>query len=264
MSEQDLNPAFLMLSSCETELSKRGRTTSGQETDNSKEHAQKSYTWLQKVYAERGPRSERPTPLTSCLIPKSTIKSTNQTSDHSRYATSSKPSEDHVGRSDVYPLPNYKPTAEVTNDSRIQALENQIQSLRDREKIGNSQFAAIRSAKRKIEDDFDAERNLRKKFERRLNDMEGKLDVSKKMENFALDQMKREVDARRRAEERAENERERRKGVEASLNSRSSTTGRPLFEDLADMFQRAAKGEGMILPASATPGSSKKNRGSER
>src|ERR1700729_2215978 len=57
-SEAELNPAFLMLSSCETELSKRARTPSGENTEASLGHAQKSYHWLQKVYGANLSKAE--------------------------------------------------------------------------------------------------------------------------------------------------------------------------------------------------------------
>jgi hypothetical protein len=138
-------------------------------------------------------------------------------------------------------------------------LERELQSLRDRE---TTQSHNARSAKRKFENDFTAERALRRKLERKLDDLEGQLDVSKKMEKFALEQMKREVDSRRRAEERAECERDKRREVETGMKERGT---KPLFEDLADMFQRAAKGEGVVLPNVATgSGPSRSGRGSDR
>jgi chromosome segregation ATPase len=144
-----------------------------------------------------------------------------------------------------------------TSPSRLRALERELKVVCEREATVVTQLQNTHSEKRKLEDQFGAERTLRRKLEHKLEDLQGQLDVSKKMETFALEQMKREVDARRRAEEKAEFERERRREIETEIKTRGSN--KPLFEDLADMFQRAAKGEGIILPTA-----NRSNRGSER
>jgi hypothetical protein len=279
ISEADLKPGFLMLSSCETQLSKRARTSSGENTKTSLEHAQNSYRWLQKVYGEIVPQAETESnqaaiakakatashhnsqsvqqTIKATTIPSSSSSLDRVSSASGTYSVPTKTSVDLAGDATLATTPNY---IALANMARVQMLERELQSIRDRERNAASDLNIARSAKRKLEDDFHAERNLRRKLERKLNDVEGQLDISKKMENFALDQMKREVDARRRAEERAEGEREKRKEVEASLKARGS---KPLFEDLADMFQRAAKGEGIVLPANLA-GSSGLSRSSDK
>jgi hypothetical protein len=269
MSESDLKPAFLMLSSCETELAKRTRTSAGENTEVSLGHSQKSYHWLQKVYGVNLSSAEpdhsslalaaRLTPATR-LSPKPIEKPSNaRTSDHIRSATSPEPAKMTIELSSNPPqkapeTPKHNPTAVPTSPSRLKTLERELQSLHETEKNIATQLHNARSAKRKFEDDFNTERNLRRKLERKLDEVETQLDISKKMEKFALDQMKREVDARRRAEERAECEREKRREVETNLKARGT---KPLFEDLADMFQRAAKGEGVSLPSVAAGATSR-------
>ncbi|KIM92030.1 hypothetical protein PILCRDRAFT_171 [Piloderma croceum F 1598] len=273
MSEADLKPAFLMLSSCETELSKRARTPSGENTEASLGHAQKSYHWLQKVYgansSKAGSNQTNHSGLTLAARLGPIEKISNVRAPDQIYsATSTEPaakiiidlSDDSLLETPV--TPKHLLAAVPTSPSRLRMLERELQSLRDRETAITTQLHNARSAKRKFEDEFTAERTLRRKLEHKLDDLEGQLDVSKKMEKFALDQMKREVDARRRAEEMAECERNMRREVETAMKAQGT---KPLFEDLANMFQRAAKGEGIVLPNVAIGSTSgKSGRVSER
>ena len=265
MSEADLKPAFLMLSSCETELCKRARTTSGENTEASLGHAQKSYHWLQKVYGanlfkdESNQTNHSGLTLAARLAPAEKL-SNIRPPDQICSTASSEPAKTIIDLSDDSPY--QIPTAVPTSPSRLRILERELRCLRDREATVTTQLHNARSAKRKFEDDFIAERTLRKKLEHKLDDLEGQLDVSKKMEKFALDQIKREVDARRWAEEEAEYERDKRREVETAMKAHGT---KPLFEDLADMFQRAAQGEGIVLPNLALgSASSRSGRGSER
>jgi hypothetical protein len=273
ISEADLKPAFLMLSSCETQLSKGARTPSGENTEASLGHAQKSYHWLQKVYganlSKAGSNQTNHSGLTLAARLGPIEKLSNVRAPEQIYsATSSEPaaktiidlSDDSPPKTPV--TPKHALTTVPTSPSRLRMLERELQSLRDRETAITTQLHNARSAKRKFEDEFTAERTLRRKLEHKLDDIESQLDVSKKMEKFALDQMKREVDARRRAEEMAECERDKRREVETAMKAQGT---KPLFEDLANMFQRAAKGEGIVLPNVAIGSTSGKcGRGNER
>jgi hypothetical protein len=49
VQEDELKPAFLMLSGCETDLMKMTRSTDGALSD---EHLKRSKEWLQKVYGK--------------------------------------------------------------------------------------------------------------------------------------------------------------------------------------------------------------------
>jgi hypothetical protein len=271
MSEADLKPAFLMLSSCETELSKRARTPSGENTETSLGHAQKSYHWLQKVYganlSKAGSNQTNHSGLTLAARLGPIEKPSNARAPSQIYsATSSEPADkiiidlsDDILETPM--TPTHALTAAPTSPSRLRMLERELQSLRDRETAITTQLHNARSAKRKFEDEFTAERTLRRKLEHKLDDLEGQLGISKKMEKFALDQMKREVDARRRAEEVAECERNKRREVETAMKARGT---KPLFEDLANMFQRAAKGEGIILPNMAIGSTSSISKSGKR
>lgn len=76
------------------------------------------------------------------------------------------------------------------------------------------------SPKRKLEDDLTFERETRRKLERELAAMTKERDHARKLESFAQEQVKREVETRKRAEERVERERERRLNTERDNNRR--------------------------------------------
>jgi len=257
VAENDLKPAFLMLSGCENDLRKRARS-SGAHASEVSEHSGKSRQWLQKVYGVNSPpqtspqstnalglnitSSSRPVPPVQSKykdINAPPIKPTAETASlHSRL-DASVPSAPRQ-----HPAPTPPAPIQIANHSpaRYRILEREIQSLRDRQARQSTLLSESRSAKRDLEDDFACERNLRRKLERQLGDVEQDLATARRMETYALDQMKREVDTRRRAEERAELERGIRMEFERVSEKR---TVKPLFEDLANMFQRAAKGEGV-------------------
>lgn len=250
--DKDLKPAFLMLSNCETELSRRAKGPTGEDTAISRDHSQKSYSWLQRVYGNgQGKQQTAPTEISSTSSRPQVQNLTPSTAT---------PADDKmdISHESSTPMIISKTLSDIPTQSAHQrTLEREIASLRDRLKGVTSQLAAVRSAKRKLEDDYDSERIYGRKVERKLDDVECKLDVSKKMESFALDQVRREVDARRRAEDDASKERIKRKELEAAYQARGA---RPVFEDLADMFDRAAKGQGIGVPNSLASGPGKSNR----
>ncbi|KAF8161211.1 hypothetical protein B0H34DRAFT_857690 [Crassisporium funariophilum] len=80
-------------------------------------------------------------------------------------------------------------------------LEREVQSLRDRHNHQEKQLSQLRSMARKLEDSYKYERDLRHKYQGQLEELEQKCHAARKMENYALEQIKREVAARRKAEE---------------------------------------------------------------
>lgn len=83
-----------------------------------------------------------------------------------------------------------------------------------------------RAAKRKLEEDLESEKAARKSLAARLEEVKKERDNALRMESFAQEQVKREVESRRRAEDRAEREklkrlnveRERSRGYDGRLN----------------------------------------------
>jgi len=80
-------------------------------------------------------------------------------------------------------------------------MEREIQFLRDRNANQVKQLSQLRSTKRKLEDDYLYERDLRRKYQRQLEGLEEELNSARKMEKHALEQVTREVAARRKAQE---------------------------------------------------------------
>lgn len=251
--EKDLTPAFLMLSGCETDLGKRARD-SGADEARIAEHYANSQKWLQRVYGT--------------ISPSNTVDLT-QNAEPSSGSTVAKSNVIAVPRP-IKPMPSSAgvnrtvPTAPRCNNVQIppsvdkssQAvpappklagtleLEREINTLRDIHTAQTNLLSQTVSAKRKAEEELVNERKVRKKLEKRLDDVQKELVHEKRMEMWALEQTKKEVTARRRAEEMVVEEKAKRRACErdAAAEKRAS---KPLFEDLASMFQRAAQGDGM-------------------
>ncbi|KAF7361787.1 40S ribosomal protein [Mycena venus] len=197
--ENDLKPAFLLLSGCETDLGKLARSKG--DTDKGSEHYSNAQKWLHQVYGADIPPV--PSDQPSAVDPKckgttpprapASLRSRIDTSGTAPSAPRSHP-----------PSPNQR------------MLEREIQSLRDRHTHNTNVLADVRASKRKLEDTVEVERVVRRRLQRELDEVMKERDIARRMETLALDQMKREVDARRRAEDRAEEERELRKRAERS------------------------------------------------
>lgn len=244
--ESELKPAFLMLSGCETDLAKAAKS---QGADHSviSTHYHKSQKWLQKVYGLNAPST---TPNTSSRPPSAPSQSLPQSGQsnhkaHSKGLTPPRAPASLRSRLDIpapsAPRQQFAAARLSPNHERI--LEREIQSLRDRQNVQSTLLSEARSTKRMLEESAEYERDVRRKLERQLEDTEKERDSARKMEAYALEQMKREVENRRRAEDRAEAERNLRREAEKCAEKRA----KPLLEDLAIMFQRAAQGDGVSL-----------------
>ncbi|KAJ7251556.1 hypothetical protein B0H12DRAFT_1119582 [Mycena haematopus] len=190
--DDDLKPAFLLLSGCETDLGKLARFKC--DADKVSEHYNNAQKWLHRIYGANIP--PLPSPPSAENSTRQPITPRAPTSIQSRIDTSG-------------PAPSAP-----RSDSRM--LEREIQSLRARHTHNTNVLADVRASKRKLEQTVDIERVARRRLQHELEKMEKERDSARRMENLALDQMKREVDSRRRAEDRAEQERELRKHAERS------------------------------------------------
>ena len=92
----------------------------------------------------------------------------------------------------------------------LNSPEQENRSLRELHDDQETELARLKILKRKIEDDYFYERNMRRKYQRQLDDLEKECEFAHKMERYALDQIKREVATRRKAEEAAKLERKMR------------------------------------------------------
>jgi hypothetical protein len=226
--ETDLKPAFLMLSGCQTDLSRRARSPTGAHTEVSLKHFQQSQEWLRKVYGVDLP----PVDVEAEVPP---IVSSPDTK--------------------VASLPPGLPATPqalasqslVTGRTRI--LEREVQSLRDRNSASQDQVLEFRAVKRKLEDELLSEKSARRKVETTLLQIEHELKASQRMESFALEQVKREVESRRQAEGREKDLSTRVEELERKMEKGAEVEKVVLFEDLAKMFQMAAHGDSLLLPS---------------
>jgi chromosome segregation ATPase len=92
------------------------------------------------------------------------------------------------------------PVAETQN--KLNRLQTELGMLHEKQTSAIADLSLARAAKRRAEDDVREERSIRRRLERDLRTVEDALKRSKRMESAALDQIKREVDARRKAENR--------------------------------------------------------------
>ncbi|KAJ6625511.1 hypothetical protein B0H10DRAFT_2001650 [Mycena sp. CBHHK59/15] len=222
----DLKPAFLLLSGCEADLGKMARAK-GADPGQVMEHYNNAQKWLQKVYGV-----DVPLPTDSLNNPG--IDSSRQ-NDPPKAVTPSRAATSLRSRIDTSAPSAPRPYMPVSPHHRI--LEREVQSLRDRQAHQANILSEVRSSKRKLEECIEMERDVRRRLERELDDVIKERDKARRMENMVLDQMKREVDSRRRAEERADEERELRRRAESSAEfamfHRSPYIGMPRISPMA-------------------------------
>ena len=182
VSQDDLKPAFLLLSSCETDLARRARST--QSTLEVAGHYKNAQMWLRKVYGNTSNRDTSGSFKNTALVPLQSKSVTPPT----------KPGEIQIMTNKLDPL-----IPDALSHQRI--LERELEAVRDARDQQATLLSEARIAKRKLEEDFDYERNLRRRLQRRLDDAQKELALARKMETYALDQVRREVEARRKAED---------------------------------------------------------------
>ncbi|PPQ93790.1 hypothetical protein CVT25_013499 [Psilocybe cyanescens] len=170
---ESLHPAFLLLSGCELDLAKLDKAAK----KDASEHYSAVQTWLQKVFGKAKPD-----------------KTTTDQIENRQGSLRNFPDNQGCTCS--------REGASKLSSTDINGMEREIQSLKDRHSNQQSRMSSLRSSKRKLEDDFFYERDMRRKYQRRLDDLEKERDTARKMEAYALEQVKMEVLARKMAEER--------------------------------------------------------------
>ncbi|KAJ7647207.1 hypothetical protein FB45DRAFT_892750 [Roridomyces roridus] len=188
--DSDLKPAFLLLSGCESDLGKAARSQ-GDPADKIADHYSNAQKWLHKVYGA-GVTVETP--------------GVDSTKSPPRAPASLR------SRIDM----NNTPAGPRSPERRL--MERELQSLRDRYSHSATVIADMRASKRKLEDTFEKERDVRRRLEHDLDDVVKERDEARRMEVRAVEQLKREADSRRRAEERVEEERQLRKRAESTID----------------------------------------------
>lgn len=226
IAEDQLKPAFLMLSGCLTELGKQARLPNGRETAESNACFEQSRYWLQKVYGALKPEL--------ALAQQQQQPSTGRPRAPSNSTT----------RSFAAPTPTASTSSAALPSSEQRALERELMVLRDRHSSFISELTEARAAKRKTEDECAHERSLRRRADSRIDELERQLSKADKRMDSAVEQVKREVEARRKAEDRAEDEKKARLETERTAQARAQeTVVKPFFEELAGIFTKAARGE---------------------
>lgn len=173
VARKELKPVYLMLSGCETDMAKMAQASDSDQWVVS-EYETAAKAWLQKVFGkiEAGP------------------------TDNGKPKTRSK-----------YPLPTRpralsNPKTAPPFDTERKRLEQEVRTLRARVANQASQISALRTSKRKLEDDIDYEQDLRRKVQREMEKTTKERDAAWKTEKYALIQVKREISSRRQAEAR--------------------------------------------------------------
>ncbi|KAF8897060.1 hypothetical protein CPB84DRAFT_1781459 [Gymnopilus junonius] len=168
-------PVFLMLSGCEADLAKMAQTNNKDLSVVAGYHAA-AKEWLQKVFGT--------TETKTIEKMKSKVPEKHPLPTRPRAFSNSKPGP-------VF-------------DAEKSRIEREVQSLRTRMANHTTHLFELRASKRKLEEDIVYERNLRRKLQRELENTEKERDAAKKMERYALIQVKQEVASRRNAEARLE------------------------------------------------------------
>lgn len=202
----ELRPAFLMLSSCHTELWRRICARDGSETEASAAHLDKSRRWLQLVY-------DRLTPEDS----PDTLVTVNNTSRH------------------IHNIPPQRENITLENTQRADSIRD-LRVLRD-SRLYTEDLANKRCAKRRLEDEASFERAKRRRLERTLHDLEAKVVEAQKRVDDAHALVHAEESTRRRCERAVTEERAKRRTMEACLERRAQRA-RPLLDEPAALFFR--------------------------
>ncbi len=221
LTEDDLKPAFLMLSSCYNELSKRSQKDGGTSSDTYQKMAAES---LQKVYG------------TNLPIPGGSIPTAPR----------------HGCLADTGNLPKQPKFVQSTSSedlSRLDKMQREVQSLRDRHTHHSACLSQLRSSKRNLEEDLSEERYCRRKVERELQHASQELTSARRVARSTAEQCRREAESRRRAEERAIELRDEVMVIKKELDILGRDAGdkerktKECFGKLGVLFLKAAKGE---------------------
>ena len=240
-----MKPAFLMISACHGDRANRAKDSSGLNTPESTRHHQESLKWLQKVYGTSVSQQIQGSTSTSNLAEPISLVGNSGSSKvdssrnrNERFALPSRPSFLPSPRVSL-PISPQNPSA-----TRIRTLEHQVDILRERNARSERTAAESEAAKRKYEQELSYEKSKRRKLQAGLDEISAELRTARRMEKYASDLAKSEAELCRKAEMR-EKELIKRVEVLEKEKKRASDGGKAvLFEDLANMFQKAAQAQG--------------------
>jgi len=240
-----MKPASLMISACHGDQAKRTKDSSGLNTPESTRHTQLSLKWLQKVYGTSvSLQNQGSTGASDPTEPISPVENTPSLTVGS--------SRNRDRQLALPPRPSFLPSPRVSlptspqhpSVNRIRILERQADILREHNARSEKAVAESEALKRKYEQELSHEKSKRRKVQAELDEISAELKATRRMEKYASDSTKREIELRRKAEMR-EKELIRRVEVLEKEKKRASDGGKAvLFEDLANMFQKAAQAQG--------------------
>ncbi|KAF7790383.1 hypothetical protein EIP86_001338 [Pleurotus ostreatoroseus] len=252
LPEAELKPAYLMMAGCHSDLSK---TASAEDV---KAHMVKAQECLQKVYGTNVPSL-------------GAVSQKRDRDGRNRLAANSNNSAVHAQPRGKDNRTVSQPRLSSADESRLRILEREVQSLRDRLRNATVNLATARGAKDQLEDEVSSERETRHKLERELADAMEELDGARKGERYALEQCRREVDSRRRIEERAVELRDETASLRREIDVKDreiverERKMKETFGRFGELFIRVSRGEtdsttvwtrsvsSMAPPASTTP-----------
>jgi hypothetical protein len=210
----ELRPAFLLLSGCETDLAKLAKTKKEPESV-IRGHYAAAQGYLQKVFGKAD---------------------SLQNAERNRH-------EKELSGSLSQPGARMEVTRGFSPQPNLNSLEQETQSLRELHDDQETELAQLKTLKRKLEDDYFYERSMRRKYQRQLDDLEKECEFARKMERYALDQIKREVATRRKAEEAAKLERKMRQEL-IQISDKQFTS----FNDIINLCEKKKGTEDIISP----------------
>lgn len=210
-------PVWLMLSGCETDMAKSAKGDPTTRPAVIAQHYKDSAKWLQKVYGVDIPQHyAKPddAPVRSAQVVLMNIPSPG-TNAITPIPSSSKQKLEHV-------LP-VKPTPSRPRDE----AEN-LPPSGDRSAKAPNQAAllSVQRAKRKLEEDCVYEREQRRRLERELKEVTHELDLTKRSQTRLKSQVREEAEARRKAEDAIDRERNR---IEATRRNASPSEATRIF-----------------------------------
>ena len=250
LTQEDMKPVYLMLGSCYTDLSRQVRCLDGSGVDLAKENMVKASEYFRMVYGEYVPDS---------LVSHSPSLVSRMQEPTGKKDAKKAPADSPHGAS----APERKRKDQVPPEDEGR-LKRDNQSLRDRQKHHIATISGLRDAIRKLEEELEAERGLHRETEVALTE---ELQGARRSTKYALEQCKREVENRRRIEERVVELRDEVAVVklEADAVARSAQDKdrktRDFFVGLGSLFTRAAHGdlEDSIAPMLSGPSGSRRS-----
>jgi len=189
-----------MLSGCNTDLAKFAKVDKSVADDEADKHYRLARNWLQKVYGKQDSAHSNLVQRISrapAKVGRVTVSSPTKVTPRTQNKENPPP---------VPLLSPYKCSPSVQTGrapySRERFLEREIETLREHNRKSSISLEDLRDCKRQLEDDLAFEREKRRKLEYELEITERERDEARRMEDYALEEARREALARHRAEDR--------------------------------------------------------------